>query len=139
VVARIDDRSSGALVKADVDQLVQACLNLMLNALEAIGGAAIVVGEGKIVIRISTMDNEVHLTFIDNGPGIPPQLLNRVLDPFVTTKATGTGLGLARVFAVAEGHGGYVDVRNAAEGGAVIDLVLPRHQEVEHASDHLDR
>jgi signal transduction histidine kinase len=140
VVVELDDRSQGAQIKIDLDQLIQVCLNLILNALEAMEGASIDPVEfarppRRIDIGLTCEDNEVSLIFTDTGPGIPAHLVDRIFDPFVTSKAAGTGLGLARVFAVAEAHGGWIEARNLAMGGAEFRLVLPRYQEAEHVSD----
>lgn len=132
VDVHVEDESAGALIHIDLDQMIQACLNLVLNALQAMEVAVEVTGPAPTMARprldidIATQDEEVHLVFKDNGPGLPPHLIERVFDPFVTTKDTGTGLGLARVFAVAEGHGGWVEARNGTHGGAIFELVVPK-------------
>jgi signal transduction histidine kinase len=118
-----------ALVRIDPDQLTQACLNLLLNALESMDATCQLAekktAQGKkLTIHIALKDDGLHLQFSDTGCGIPAELIDRIFDPFVTTKATGTGLGLAEVFAVAESHGGWIDVRNETDGGASFDLVL---------------
>jgi signal transduction histidine kinase len=112
--------------------MIQACLNLVLNALQAMEDALEpaesmrVAERPRLDVRITAEDEEVHFVFADTGPGIPPHLIDRIFDPFVTSKVAGTGLGLARVFAVAEGHGGWIEARNAPGRGAVFELVLPR-------------
>ena len=66
---------------------------------------------------------EIHVE--DDGPGIKPELLQRVFTPFFTTKHTGTGLGLAIVHRIAEANGGLVFARNRESGGAVFGLRVP--------------
>lgn len=104
--------------------LQRAMLNLLFNAVEAAAesspDARVVVGArgqagGRVLIGVS-----------DNGPGIPAELLDRVFNPFFTTKATGTGLGLSIVHQIAELLGGNVQAANRREGGAVFSLCLPR-------------
>ncbi|OCC02759.1 hypothetical protein BA190_22470 [Labrys sp. WJW] len=134
VLVNVEDESGGVRIHVDRDQMIQACLNLVLNALQAMEGAPeLATAPGLAVrprldIRIASEGDEVHFIFADNGPGIPPTLIDRIFDPFVTTKDSGTGLGLARVFAVAEGHGGWIEARNAAHGGAIFELVIPASQ-----------
>nr|WP_281502925.1 HAMP domain-containing sensor histidine kinase [Ancylobacter crimeensis] len=144
VTVEIVDEAPDALVNGDLDQLVQACLNLVLNAAEAMERAPDSPHEPgqppRLVIRIAQEDGEVHIVVSDNGPGIRPDLLGRIFDPFVTTKATGTGLGLAKVFAVAESHGGWIEARNEPSGGASFDLVLPLLSEsLDDVAHHPDR
>lgn len=132
VDVHVDDESAGVLIHVDLNQMIQAGLNLVLNALQAMEEAtepmapALTKARSRLDIDITTQGDEVHVVFADSGPGLPPHLIERVFDPFVTTRVTGTGLGLARVFAVAEGHGGWVEARNAPQGGAIFELVLPR-------------
>lgn len=134
VLVNVEDESGAARIHVDRDQMIQACLNLVLNALQAMEGAPeLATAPGLAVrprldIRITCEGDEVHFIFADNGPGIPPTLIDRIFDPFVTTKDSGTGLGLARVFAVAEGHGGWIEARNATHGGAIFELVIPASQ-----------
>ncbi len=107
VALSIEDASCGALVTVDLDQMAQAFLNLVLNALAAMDESA--AGEGasgpkRLRIEIGpAIGANLPIRLADTGPGIPPELLERVFDPFVTTKAQGTGLGLATVFAIVEG------------------------------------
>ncbi|TDP46398.1 sensor histidine kinase [Zavarzinia compransoris] len=130
VAVQVLDHSGGAKACVDFDQMIQAGLNLVLNALQAMAGepgkAAPAGPPPRLSIDIAAEDDEVHLRIADNGPGIPDPLLARIFDPFVTTKSGGTGLGLAKVFAVAEGHGGWVEARNHLDGGAIFEFVVPR-------------
>jgi two-component system nitrogen regulation sensor histidine kinase GlnL len=106
-------------VYANRDQLVQVFLNLVKNAAEAIGDLA----DGEIVLttafkpgfRLSVPGNPSRVTLPlefcvrDNGPGVPEELVPHLFDPFVTTKANGSGLGLALVAKIIRDHGGVVE------------------------------
>lgn len=106
-------------VRADALALEKALLNLVLNAVEATGG------KGHVWVRVKP-GNPVVLSVSDDGPGVSPDLRERVFEPFFTTKKThGTGLGLAVVRHVVEGAGGRVDLLESETGGAEFRLSLP--------------
>ncbi len=73
------------------------------------------------------------ITVFDNGPGIPPATLPKLFRPFFTTKAKGTGLGLAVVQKIIVQHGGTVEARNRPEGGAAFIVTLPACRSVPEA------
>ena len=103
----------GALVK-------QALINLLINSVQAQRE-----GEGWIRIHADREDNYVVLSLEDAGPGFEATTLPVIFEPLVTTKPTGTGLGLSLVKSVVERHGGDVSAGNREEGGAVVKLRLP--------------
>jgi signal transduction histidine kinase len=109
-------------LKLDPMLLGQAALNLVLNAAEAAGGG------GRVTVRWSARgrgeQRRLRLSVADSGPGVPPHLLEKIFNPFFTTKESGTGLGLAIVHRIAEAHDGAVTVHNAATGGAVFELKI---------------
>ncbi|MBI5757893.1 MAG: PAS domain S-box protein [Planctomycetales bacterium] len=107
-------------VNADWDQMQQLLLNLALNALDMLpqGGAV----EFSLVVGT---DGQVELRVFDTGPGIAPDLLPRLFEPFVTSKATGVGLGLVVSRRIAEDHGGTLTAGNRPEGGACFVLRIP--------------
>jgi PAS domain S-box-containing protein len=113
----------------DEGLLRQALLNLARNAAEA---CAITAGGGRVVVRGEIVHGEEagfqRISVCDNGPGIPPSVLPKLFRPFYTTKAKGTGLGLAVVQKIIVQHGGQVEVRNQPEGGAefIVTLPMPR-------------
>jgi nitrogen fixation/metabolism regulation signal transduction histidine kinase len=120
-------------IEADVGRLRQILHNLLRNALEALENR----GEG--VLRITTRgseESELRAVFIlveDNGPGIPADSVDRIFDPYVTTKPKGTGLGLAIVKKLVEEHGGWVEAGNRAEGGVRVTIALPADEDARGA------
>lgn len=107
-------------VVGDKDELVGALSNLAMNALEA--------GKGSVKLELwvcALNDDWLQIRFLDNGPGIAPDILERVFDPFFTTRAQGTGLGLAVVASTVADHGGEISVCNRPGGGAEFQLSLP--------------
>lgn len=107
-------------VQADAAQLTQALVNLVINALQAVGRG------GRVEIRAANgMNGGVTLEVRDSGAGIDPRQAGAIFEPFVTTKAEGTGLGLWIVHQIATAHGGSVQATNAPEGGAVFTMRLP--------------
>jgi two-component system, LuxR family, sensor kinase FixL len=99
-------------------------LNLMLNAIEVLHDQN---GEKReLVIRSKRANGkEAEVSVADSGPGIHGEVLPRIFEPFVTTKPTGMGLGLAISRTIVEAHGGQIRAENAPEGGAVFLFTLP--------------
>lgn len=118
-------------VPGDEALLQQALINLTRNGAEAARGAGVT---PKIAISGSIEDlggrKWQRICIADNGPGIPQQDLPKIFLPFYTTKSEGTGLGLAVVQKVTLQHGGSIEARNRADGGAEFLLWLPLRQEV---------
>lgn len=114
-------------LEADSGRLRQLLHNLIKNAVEA-GDEA-----GTVRLEVTTRCMEEHacryveLRIRDDGPGIPPQMLAQLFEPYVTTKPRGTGLGLAIVKKIVEEHGGMLWANNPREGGAAITIRLPVH------------
>ena len=119
--------------RGEHDACAQIALNLLLNAADAIDGE----GEVRVSLREETRDDTdaeatpgpgpgryVRLDVSDSGPGIAPEVVETLFEPFVTTKPVGrgTGLGLAVVHSLVERMGATIDVRNARDGGAVFSL-----------------
>ncbi|MBF7081736.1 hypothetical protein IT084_01905 [Desulfallas sp. Bu1-1] len=110
------------LVTADKYQLAQVFLNIISNAFQAMP-----VKNGVLTIRSSVLDDQskVNVDFIDNGEGIPEELLNKIFDPFVSTKENGTGLGLAISRRIINAHGGEIKVTSRPGEGAMFSVFLP--------------
>jgi signal transduction histidine kinase len=119
VTVEVRDEAPEASIEGDADALYQAALNVVLNAVDAMPGG------GRLRISQRSDGQSLRLLFSDNGPGIPESVRERVFDPFFTTKTQGTGLGLAKVMSVMEGHRGSVECRNAPGGGAEFEFILP--------------
>jgi len=117
VDVRIDDSLEGRTVMVDAKLLRQVLLNLVLNAAQAIAGKT---AAGLIAISASSIPGTQRWSLVvdDSGPGIPADSLEKIFNPFFTTKHTGTGLGLAIVHRIIEAHGGTIVAENRAEGGA---------------------
>jgi PAS domain S-box-containing protein len=111
-------------VMGDPHQLMQVFLNLILNAEQAIREAR---DKGTLRIRLSKADRSVFVTFQDDGPGIAPDILPNIFDPFYTTKrpGRGTGLGLSICKAVLKEHNGNIEASSAPGGGAAFTVTLP--------------
>jgi nitrogen fixation/metabolism regulation signal transduction histidine kinase len=107
-------------VLADRDQVLQVILNLVRNALDALGPRG-----GSLAVRASRTAGGVAFTVRDDGPGIAPADQARVFEPYFTTKEGGTGLGLAIARRIAEEHGGTLEVDSTPGAGAAFTLVLP--------------
>lgn len=111
----------------DPDQLRQVLWNLLSNAAQAL--AATGAGRGRIGVRLQRAPGadgpSAQLEVSDDGPGVPPELRERVLEPFFTTREQGTGLGLAVVNQIVEAHGGQVELGAGPEGGCRVLVRLP--------------
>jgi nitrogen fixation/metabolism regulation signal transduction histidine kinase len=114
-------------VAGDATQLRQVIHNLVQNGLDAVAERT----DGKVCVATELLRGEqgqaraVRLSVTDNGPGFPDKVLKRAFEPYVTTKAKGTGLGLAVVKKIADEHGARVRVGNPESGGARVSLSFP--------------
>ena len=119
VKARLDLAESLPLVKIDTERFGQALLNLIVNAIDAMPGG------GDLTIATSAEADRVIADIDDDGVGIDPAMLDRVFDPFVSTKPEGVGLGLVNAKAVIEGHGGQIQLSARQPRGTRARIVLP--------------
>lgn len=117
-----DDANTG--VRIERDKLHQVLVNLLLNA----GDASVEQAVRTAMLQVRSGDEQVRIQCIDNGPGFSPQAFERATEPFFTTKepGKGTGLGLAISARVIEAAGGTLRLGNGVDGGACVDLRLPR-------------
>jgi len=103
----------------DRDQIKQAFYNLIKNAVQAMktGG----------ILRIASERNDTHLvlSFVDNGSGIPSDRITRIFEPYYTTKASGTGLGLLIVRRIVRDHGGEMQIESHEGRGTTVRILLP--------------
>lgn len=116
----IRDTEDSLFVLGDKDLLYRAVYNILVNAYQAIGGSGIIRIRG-----VRRDDGMIELSFHDSGPGFPPALLHKLLDPFFTTKDHGTGLGLPIVNTIVTSHNGELLLTNPEGGGAMITILLP--------------
>ncbi len=107
-------------VRLDNESLKQVFLNLMLNALEAIGEG------GRLEVTAGERGGRVAVSFVDDGPGIPPETLRQLGNPFMTTKARGSGLGLFLSRRLVQGAGGTLEIESEAGRGTTCTVHLPR-------------
>lgn len=109
-------------IPADSAMLYQAFLNILINAIQAMQDG------GNIYIRISSNHEALVVSFEDEGPGIPDEVINKIWDPFFTTKEMGTGLGLGIVKTIIDLHGGHIQIKNRSAGGSQVLIHLPLKQ-----------
>jgi two-component system, NtrC family, sensor histidine kinase HydH len=107
------------LLETDAEQLRQVVLNLVLNAIQAMPEG------GCITVSANTESGWVRIRVRDQGSGIPPEAVESIYDPFFTTKATGTGLGLPIAYQVVEQHGGELALEENSQYGACFTISLP--------------
>jgi signal transduction histidine kinase/CheY-like chemotaxis protein len=106
-------------VMGNRDALAQVFINLVLNAGEAMEKG------GALTISTRRHKDQVLIAFADTGIGIPPEMLDRIFDPFTTTKNTGSGLGLFVSYGIIEGHHGSIKVDSTPNKGTTFTVSLP--------------
>ena len=105
----------------DADQFKQVFVNLIGNAFYAMGE------NGRLTVRVEGGDHWVHIEVEDTGPGIPADKLERIFDPFLTTKprGVGTGLELSVSHGVVSKHGGTITARSTVDEGTTFVIRIP--------------
>ncbi len=117
----IEDLQEDSFIMGNEGEIQQIFVNLILNAVQAMEGA------GTLRLRCYKDKGLIKSVVSDTGPGIPPEYINHIYDPFFTTKpiGVGTGLGLYVTFRIISKHGGTIDVETAAKKGTSFILSLP--------------
>jgi signal transduction histidine kinase len=122
------------LIQADPQQLGQLFSNLLINSLEAMGGRGVIgltasVGQEYEEPTAGSHDRPPKATLVvevaDDGPGVPPETVDRVFNPFFTTKPQGSGLGLSIVRKIVDAHNGHIDLETAPGHGTRFRVTLP--------------
>lgn len=116
-------------VYVDSAQIQQVFLNLIINAEQALQNMK---AQGRLTISTSSNDNRVYIAFRDNGPGIPPDIIESIFNPFFTTKepGEGTGLGLSLSHSIVAAHNGEILVKSEVGAGSCFTVVLPADNQV---------
>jgi len=123
VLLRTELQPPEIVLEVDREQLERVFINLFVNAVDAMPGG------GTLTVRAEE-DGEVTLAVSDTGGGIPADALEKVFEPFFTSKDRGTGLGLAIVFGIVQRHRGTIRVQSAVGAGTTFTLTLPLNRAV---------
>ena len=107
------------LCMADKDLLKQALLNILINAEQAMPAG------GDIMVRTSAEGDNIRISIADTGGGIRDDVMQRIFDPYFSTKSDGTGLGLSTAKRIVEQHGGRIEVHSQVSHGSCFDIILP--------------
>ncbi len=120
IALQLDERRETLIV--DPEQVVRVLNNLIANAIDAVSS----VEHPGICIRTAWLeDDSIRITIADNGPGFDSEVLERLFQPYVSTKKKGVGLGLGIVKQIIDRHGGRIQVANRPSGGAEVVIELP--------------
>jgi len=136
IAVQLNPGAQNSTFIASPQQMGQVLMNLINNSVEAITGvpgyferAHLSQGGGSITIRTLNRDDQFVIELKDSGPGIPPGDINRIFDPFFTSKKPmGMGVGLAICHGIVEEHHGKITAENTPGGGAVFTITLPLRQ-----------
>ena len=107
----------------DEGQLAQVFQNLVRNAVDAMPGGGVV--RVHLSRQVAGEGGEICIKVTDHGPGIPPELLDKIFLPFFTTKERGSGLGLAVAYSIIQHHGGRIEASSALNAGTTFRVILP--------------
>jgi signal transduction histidine kinase len=107
------------VVQAEAELLKPALMNVLINAAQAVGSA------GQVVVEVASSNGTCSIFVQDNGPGILPELREKVFEPFFSTKHRGTGLGLPITKRIIEVHGGEISMTFPSSGGTAVSIRLP--------------
>jgi two-component system, cell cycle sensor histidine kinase and response regulator CckA len=109
-------------INADPKALEEAFYNLILNAYEAMPDG------GRLTVNIKNLGSVTSVSFVDTGAGIREEDMREIFNPFFTSKTTGAGMGLSKVYLLIEEHGGIVNVASNPGKGATFQIVLPHER-----------
>ncbi len=117
-------------IEADREQISQVLRNIMVNAVEAMpGGGNVYITAANVTVGddLQTLSpgDYVRMVISDDGPGLPNEHLDRLFDPYFTTKATGSGLGLAASYSIVRNHNGWITAANGTTSGLSLTIHLP--------------
>ncbi len=116
----LDDKTDGETVRCNRELLLSALQNLVTNATQAMGKG------GRIILGAHVQnEKQLVISVTDNGPGIAPELQQKIFEPFVTTRNSGTGLGLSVARGVAHAHQGDLEMESVVGKGTVFSMRLP--------------
>jgi two-component system, NtrC family, sensor histidine kinase HydH len=119
ITLRLEPYAEEAVVRGDGEKLRQAFLNIVINSLQATPSG------GRVSIVLDRVGTGFKISFRDSGSGIAADNLQRIFEPFYTTKSDGTGLGLAVTRKIIEGHGGRLDIVSETGHGTTVMVILP--------------
>ncbi len=117
----LDKETAISSVEADAEQLKSCFSNLIMNAQQAMQNG------GKLSINFKRKEDSVEVMIEDTGSGIAPENIEKIFQPYFSTKETGTGLGLALVKRIIEGHGGSITVESTLGHGTIFHVWVPFH------------
>ncbi len=111
------------VIEGDQEQLEQVFINLFGNAVDAMSG------EGELKVNVDETAEEVSIRVSDTGKGMSSETLEKIFEPFYTTKDKGTGLGLAIVFNIVQKHNGKIEAESESGKGAIFRITLPKQMQ----------
>lgn len=117
----LDIEPSVRAVSVDGVQMRQVILNLLVNSVQALEAK----GGGRVELRARVVDGHLEVDILDDGPGFPEGVRERVFEPLFTTKSGGVGLGLALCARIIAKHGGVIEARDRRGGGAHVHIRIP--------------
>ena len=121
-IALVCEAAPGIIARADCERIRQVVVNLLENAIDALADSD---GPRTLAVDVARRNGHARVVVEDSGPGIPPDALARVFEPFFSLKAKGTGLGLAIAKRAVDAHGGRITAASRAGGGTAVAVELP--------------
>lgn len=129
VTGRLEADSVAPPARGDRNQLFQALINLMRNAIHAMPAG------GTLTLKVRQLPGWLEMTVADTGEGMPPEVCARIFEPFYTTKPTGSGLGLTIAEQIVRENGGEIHVESQVGAGTTFYLRFPAAEETSHVED----